>query len=281
MHALTVLVPADAVEAISERLEEDCAALSVSVEDADAGTPAEQPVFDEPGVPQSGAWQRARITALFADEMAAVSAAASLASARPPCGQPHRGHRTGRRARLGPPDAIAVRADRDRTRLLDRADLVDPRRHRPAGSFASTPEWPSAPAHIRRRACVCAGLRAPQGAEPHRPGRACSTTVAARACSRSPPPCSAQPTCEAVDIDPAAVTATRENANANQVRLEAGEPASVARPLFARRRQHPCDTTQAAGPLACNASRTRRKPRALGHPRTAGRRVDAKPMRPG
>jgi ribosomal protein L11 methyltransferase len=33
---------------------------------------------------------------------------------------------------------------------------------------------------------------------------------------------------QAVDIDPAAVAATRENAHANHVRLEAGEPACVA-----------------------------------------------------
>jgi ribosomal protein L11 methylase PrmA len=44
-------------------------ALSVSVEDADADTPDEQPLFGEPGLtPDRTAWQRSRVIALLAPE---------------------------------------------------------------------------------------------------------------------------------------------------------------------------------------------------------------------
>ena len=55
-------------------------------------------------------------------------------------------------------------------------------------------------------------------------GRECSTTAAARASSRSAPRCTAARDIDAVDIDPAAVEATRANAEANGVRLNAGSP---------------------------------------------------------
>jgi len=55
-------------------------ALSVSVEDADADTPDEQPLFGEPGLtPDRTAWQRSRVIALFPDEAAAKDAASVLA----------------------------------------------------------------------------------------------------------------------------------------------------------------------------------------------------------
>src|SRR3954466_5250429 len=44
-------------------------ALSVSVEDADADTPDEQPLFGEPGLtPDRSAWQRSGVIALLAPE---------------------------------------------------------------------------------------------------------------------------------------------------------------------------------------------------------------------
>ena len=44
-------------------------ALSVSVEDADADTPDEQPLFGEPGLtPDRTAWKRSRVIALLAPE---------------------------------------------------------------------------------------------------------------------------------------------------------------------------------------------------------------------
>ena len=50
MHALALLAPAAAVDALSDLLADELDALAVSIEDADAGSDAEQPVFDEPGV---------------------------------------------------------------------------------------------------------------------------------------------------------------------------------------------------------------------------------------
>src|SRR5712692_9001770 len=53
-------------EALSDALM-DAGALSVSVEDADEGTAAEQPLFGEPGMePEEAAWERSRVVALAA-----------------------------------------------------------------------------------------------------------------------------------------------------------------------------------------------------------------------
>jgi len=82
MHALALLAPAAAVDALSDLLADELGALSVSIEDADAGSDAEQPVFDEPGVAAASTWARARIGALFADEAQATAAAAAVAADR-------------------------------------------------------------------------------------------------------------------------------------------------------------------------------------------------------
>ena len=57
----------------------DLGALSVSVEDADANTPDEQPLFGEPGLtPERTAWQHSRVIALIgADQDPAVLLAAA------------------------------------------------------------------------------------------------------------------------------------------------------------------------------------------------------------
>jgi ribosomal protein L11 methyltransferase len=61
-------VARDDAEALSEALF-DLGALSVSVEDADADTPDEQPLFGEPGhEPTRLAWNRSRVVALLADD---------------------------------------------------------------------------------------------------------------------------------------------------------------------------------------------------------------------
>ena len=54
-------------------------ALSVSVEDADAGTEAETPQFGEPGSPETPLWSHSRVVALFdpADDIAGRIAAAA------------------------------------------------------------------------------------------------------------------------------------------------------------------------------------------------------------
>ncbi|EFP63863.1 Ribosomal protein L11 methyltransferase [Ralstonia pickettii] len=61
-------VARDDAEALSEALF-DLGALSVSVEDADADTPEEQPLFGEPGhEPTRLAWNRSRVVALLAED---------------------------------------------------------------------------------------------------------------------------------------------------------------------------------------------------------------------
>ena len=69
-------------DALSDALLE-AGALSVSVEDADAGSAGEAPIFGEPGAEPSRVWQRNVIVALLADE---AGAAPLLASAAAACG---------------------------------------------------------------------------------------------------------------------------------------------------------------------------------------------------
>jgi ribosomal protein L11 methyltransferase len=76
---LLVLAPADQVDWLSEALQV-LEALSVSVEDADAQTDAEQALFGEPGMPAPrSAWRRSRVLALFDGPAAANEAARLLA----------------------------------------------------------------------------------------------------------------------------------------------------------------------------------------------------------
>lgn len=78
MFELSLMCPEDRVEHLSDALDA-LDALSVSVEDADAQTDAEQALFGEPGMPApKGGWQRSRVTALFADESLAREAAELL-----------------------------------------------------------------------------------------------------------------------------------------------------------------------------------------------------------
>src|SRR5690606_1663554 len=67
MRELVLLCPGDQADVLSDALL-DAGALSVSVEDADSDTDAEQPLFGEPGAePSSQAWRRNCIVALLAD----------------------------------------------------------------------------------------------------------------------------------------------------------------------------------------------------------------------
>lgn len=78
MFELCLLCPEDRVEVLSDALDA-LEALSVSVEDADAETAAEQALFGEPGMPApKEGWQRSRMVALFQEESAAREAAQLL-----------------------------------------------------------------------------------------------------------------------------------------------------------------------------------------------------------
>ncbi len=79
MFELVLLAPVAQVEELSDALDA-LDALSVSVEDADAQTPAEQALFGEPGMPppQAG-WERSRVVSLFENEALAREASDLLA----------------------------------------------------------------------------------------------------------------------------------------------------------------------------------------------------------
>ena len=79
MYELLLLVPEDLVEPVSDALMDELQALSVSVEDADADTPAERAIYGEPGLaaPAPG-WERSSLRALFATEPQATEAATLL-----------------------------------------------------------------------------------------------------------------------------------------------------------------------------------------------------------
>src|SRR5690349_18936477 len=79
MVELLLITPEAQVESVSDALMDELDALSVSVEDADAGTDAEHALFGEPGMPApQGGWQRSVVKALFASEDAAREAAELL-----------------------------------------------------------------------------------------------------------------------------------------------------------------------------------------------------------
>lgn len=83
MYELVLRAPEALVEPLSDALVDELEALSVTVEDADAGTERERALFGEPGLSVPAlAWERSTIRALFDNEHAA-EAAATLLLAQP------------------------------------------------------------------------------------------------------------------------------------------------------------------------------------------------------
>ncbi len=79
MYELTLRAPQALVEPVSDALADELDALSVSVEDADAGNDAERALFGEPGMPPPAAgWDRSTLRALFETERQAEAAATLL-----------------------------------------------------------------------------------------------------------------------------------------------------------------------------------------------------------
>ena len=225
MHALTVLVAAASVDAVSDLLSEAHAALSISIEDADAGSASEQPVFDEPGIGGGARWRRARLTALFSDEASATGAAAGLAAST-----------AGEGARI---EAIVLVDDLDWVRLTQ--SQFGPTEIEPG--FWIVPTWSTVPAEATRVIRLDPGMAFGTGTHPTT--RMCLRWIA-RSAPRRPTPwprvldygCGSgvlaiaaglfgAAAIDAVDIDPAAVDATRANAIANDVALRAGEAGTV------------------------------------------------------
>ena len=226
MQALTVLVPAASVDAVSDLLSGNCAALSVSIEDADAGSAAEQPVFDEPGIGSGAGWQRARLTALFGDESAATSAATRLAA-----------DAAGAAAQI---ESIAAVDDRDWVRLTQSQfgpTEID-------AGFWIVPTWSTVPADANRVIRLDPGMAFGTGTHPTT--RMCLRWIARNAPARPAPwPRVLDYGCgsgvlaiaaalfgaaeiDAIDIDPNATLATQANAIANAVTVRSGDAGSIA-----------------------------------------------------
>ncbi|MCR8958638.1 50S ribosomal protein L11 methyltransferase [Variovorax sp. S2] len=221
MFELRLMAPEDRVEMVSDALDA-LDALSVSVEDADAQTDAEQALFGEPGMPPpKEGWQRSRIIALFADEALAKEAASVLALQDffEGC------------AVLG----VAPVPDQDWVRLTQ--SQFAPVEITP--EFWIVPTWHEPPEQARQLIRLDPGLAFGTGTHPTT--RMCLRWIAKQGegafgdqrvldygCGSGILAIGAAKfgarDIDAVDIDEAAVSSTRLNAEANGVRLNAGLP---------------------------------------------------------
>ena len=218
MYELSLLCPEDRVDVLSDALDA-LDALSVSVEDADAQTPVEQALFGEPGMPPpKDGWQRSRMVALFAQEAAAKEAAVLLGAQDffEDC------------QLLG----IQTVEDQDWVRLTQ--SQFAPVEVTP--DFWIVPTWHEPPEQARQIIRLDPGLAFGTGTHPTT--RMCLRWIAQHGlqgqrvldygCGSGILAIGAAKygatDIDAVDIDEAAVTSTELNAQANDVRLQAGLP---------------------------------------------------------
>jgi ribosomal protein L11 methyltransferase len=226
MVELRLLATPACVEAVSDALIEELGALAVSVEDADADGPAEAALFGEPGMPAPAAgWNRSILRVLFQDEGAATDAA-TLVLAHD-WDDPDALHLQG----LAPVD------DQDWVRLTQQQFAPVP----VTDGFWIVPSWHATPADARRVIRLDPGLAFGTGTHPttrmclrwiaegagdatwRRAGRVldygCGSGILAIAAALH-----GAGQVLGVDIDDAAVAATRANAQANGVEVEAALP---------------------------------------------------------
>lgn len=226
MFELVLRAPEPLVEPVSDALMEELGALSVSVEDADAGGADEHALFGEPGLPAPhGAWQRSILRALFDAETAAHGAATLLLAQAWAAGLER--------------VALHAVADTDWVHLTQSQFApveVTPR-------FWVVPTWHVPPAAAAISIRLDPGLAFGTGTHPTT--RMCLRWIAERAPTRAPGWTRALDygcgsgilaigaalhgahEIDAVDIDPACVEATRANASANAVQLTTGLPAQA------------------------------------------------------
>jgi ribosomal protein L11 methyltransferase len=220
MFELSLLCPEDRVEDLSDALDA-LDALSVSVEDADAQTEAEQALFGEPGMPPPReGWQRSRIVALFTAREGAEEAQRLLEAQEFFAGCQVLG--------------IAPVEDQDWVRLTQ--SQFTPVEITP--DFWIVPTWHDLPAQARTSIRLDPGLAFGTGTHPTT--RMCLRWIARQGgvqglgrvldygCGSGILAIGAGKhgamDIDAVDIDPAAVDSTRLNAQANGVQLHAGLP---------------------------------------------------------
>jgi len=219
MFELRLLAPEERIESLGDALDA-LDALSISVEDADAQTDAEQALFGEPGMPPpKEGWQRSRVIALFATEELARDAGSVLALQDffEGC------------TLLG----IAELQDQDWVRLTQ--SQFAPVEITP--EFWIVPSWHEAPAQATQVIRLDPGLAFGTGTHPTT--RMCLRWIATRGalagqrvldygCGSGILAIGAAKygasEIDAVDIDEAAVSSTRLNAEANGVTLHTGLP---------------------------------------------------------
>jgi ribosomal protein L11 methyltransferase len=219
MHELVLTAPQALVEPVSDTLLDELGALSVSVEDADADTEAERALFGEPGMPAPApGWDRSTLKALFDSETAATEAMTLLLA---------QDWTTGLAARSLQP----VR-EQDWVRLTQ--SQFAPVEITP--SFWIVPSWHQPPAGADKVIRLDPGLAFGTGTHPTT--RMCLRWIARHeaavrgarvldyGCGSGILAIGAAlhgaAAVDAVDIDPAAVEATRYNAGENAVALRAG-----------------------------------------------------------
>ena len=220
MHELVLRVDEALVEPVSDALGDELGALAVSVEDADAGDDAERALFGEPGLPPArAAWQHSTVRALFDDDAAATDAA-TLLLARDWAAEVHL------QSLHAVPDEDWVRVTQSQFTPVE----ITP-------SFWIVPSWHGAPAAATRVVRLDPGMAFGTGTHPTT--RMCLRWIARHVdaatrraldygCGSGILAVGAAlfgaGEVDAVDIDPAAVQATRDNASANGVALRAGTP---------------------------------------------------------
>ncbi len=225
MYELVLQAPEALVENVSDALMDELDALSVSVEDSDADTDAEKALFGEPGMPApSAGWQRSTLKALFETE-AAASEAATLLLAQEWATQP------GASVSM---TALHEVAEQDWVRLTQ--SQFDPVEITPA--FWIVPTWHEPPAAATRLIRLDPGMAFGTGTHPTT--RMCLGWIAAHeadiagrrvldyGCGSGILAIGAAlhggAPIDAVDIDPAAIATTAQNAADNGVTLRSGAP---------------------------------------------------------
>jgi ribosomal protein L11 methyltransferase len=227
MFELVLRAPADVVEPLSDLLMDELESLSVSVEDADADTEAERALFGEPGMPAPAAgWERSTLKALF-DSEAAAEQAATLALA-------HFGEQGAH------VQALHRVEEQDWVRLTQ--SQFAPVEITP--EFWVVPSWHEVPAGAKHVMRLDPGLAFGTGTHPtthmclrwlaRKPETADLSRVLDYGCGSGILALGAALVgagfIDAVDIDPAAVQSTRDNAQRNGVApttLAAGLPAQA------------------------------------------------------
>ena len=224
MVELLLVCPEAQVEDLTDALEA-LDAVSVSIEDADANTPQEQALFGEPGMPApKEAWNRSKVQALFASAEQAEHALALLRQ----------------QDFFEGCDKLALQEvpDQDWVRLTQ-SQFAPVHVH---GDFWIVPSWHQAPAEAKTVIALDPGMAFGTGTHPttrmclrwtaqtgagHTGARTlgrvldygCGSGILAIGAAKF-----GAKHIDAVDIDPAAVQATQDNALANHVQLNAGLP---------------------------------------------------------